>query len=87
MKLLSLESARRRLTLLRMNVVLGVLVFFVGFYLVATIKNISYAEARAAASLYNGIALGGILYAAIVWMFCVLSKPYWFPRNRGRQGK
>jgi len=29
--------------------------------------------------MFSFTAIGGLLYAAFFWIFCVMSKPFWFP--------
>lgn len=79
MKILSLKNAITRRRFLRFNILLGVLTFLVAFYLLGTADFASYAELKAQEAIYNTFALGGLLYAATAWVFCVMSKPFWFP--------
>lgn len=79
MKLLSIDRALFRRRLLRINVLAGLLIFAAGVGLTLTGEYSSLAERRSAETLFNFIALGGIVYAAISWMFCIMSKPFWFP--------
>lgn len=79
MKLLPIDRALFRRRLLRINVLAGLMLFAVGVGLTLTGEYSSLAERVAAETLYNYIALGGLVYAAVSWMFCVMSKPFWFP--------
>ena len=79
MKLLPIDRALFRRRLLRINVLAGLMLFAVGVGLTLTGEYSSLAEREAAETLYNYIALGGLVYAAVSWMFCVMSKPFWFP--------
>ena len=86
MKVLSMPLAIKRRRLLRLNILLGLAVFVIATYLMATGHYENYLERRAADALYTKFAIGGLLYVAATWMFCVLSKPFWFPkRNRASQ--
>lgn len=38
-------------------------------------------ERKSADSLYNILVIGSILYMAAVWISCVMSKPFWFPKK------
>jgi hypothetical protein len=86
MKLLSMDKALMRRRLLRINVFLGLLVFVVAVGLSLTGEYSSLAERQAAETVFNYVALGGVLYAALSWMFCVMSKPFWFPLT-GKKSK
>ena len=79
MKQLSMDKALVRRRILRINVGLGLLVFTMAFFFMVTGDYSSLSERKAADSLLNYVALGGVLYAAFAWMFCVMSKPFWFP--------
>ena len=79
MKQLSMDQALLRRRILRFNILLGLLAFAAAVFLTLTGEYSSLAERNAAESLFNYIAIGGLLYAAFAWMFCVLSKPFWFP--------
>ena len=86
MKLLSMDKALMRRRLLRINVFLGLLVFVVAVGLSITGEYSSLTERQAAETVFNYVALGGMLYAALSWMFCVMSKPFWFPLT-GKKSK
>jgi len=79
MKQLSMGQAIMRRRILRGNVILGVLVFAVAVSLTVTGEYNSLAERKSAETVFNFVAFGGLLYSAFSWMFCVMSKPYWFP--------
>ncbi len=79
MKLLSMDSALFRRRILRLNVLTGLLVFVVAFGLNISGEYSDLGELQAADSMFNFVAIGGLLYAAFSWMFCVMSKPFWFP--------
>ena len=79
MKLLSMDSAILRRRILRINVLAGLLVFMVAVGLSITGEYSSLADRKAAETAFNYMALGGVLYAASSWIFCVMSKPFWFP--------
>lgn len=85
MTTLPLDKAVSRRRLLRANIVLGLLVFAIAIYLNITGEYANLAERTATEALYNKIAIGGLLYAAASWIFCVMSKPLWFPgqQNNG----
>ncbi len=86
MKLLSMEKALLRRRILRMNVLAGLLVFVVAIGLSLTGEYSNLADRQSAESLFNFIALAGVLYAAFSWMFCAMSKPFWFPVVGKKQG-
>lgn len=79
MKLLSIDGAVLRRRILRINVLAGLLIFAVAIGLSITGEYSNLADRKAAESAFNYIAMGGLLYAASSWIFCVMSKPFWFP--------
>ena len=79
MKILSMDRALLRRRILRTNVILGLLVAIVAIALSITGEYSNLADRESAESVFNLIALGGIIYAAFAWMFCVMSKPFWYP--------
>jgi hypothetical protein len=82
MKLLSRDKALLRRRILRANIFLGLLVFFVAFFLMVNGEYSNLAERKAADAIFNYFAIGGVLYAIVSWMFCVMSKPFWFPTKK-----
>ncbi len=79
MKQLSMDSALLRRRILRMNILLGLLVFFAAFIMNISGEYSNLGELKAADSMFGLVAIGGLLYAAFSWIFCVMSKPFWFP--------
>lgn len=79
MELLSIDRALLRRRILRINVMTGLMIFAVGVVLALTGEYSSLAEREASETVFNYIALGGVVYAAFSWMFCVMTKPLWFP--------
>ncbi len=79
MKLLSMERALLRRRILRMNIFLGLLVFATAFVLNISGDYSNLGELKEANSMFGLAAVGGLLYAAFSWIFCVMSKPFWFP--------
>ena len=82
MKLLSMDSAVLRRRILRINVVAGLFIFVVAVVLSITGEYSNIADRKIAETMLNYIAMGGLLYAASSWIFCVMSKPFWFPTVR-----
>jgi len=78
MKLLPPNQSLRRRSFLRFNILLGIAVFLVAFYMIATGDFSSYKESQVEVTMYNRIAIGGLLYSAFFWMYCIMSKPFWF---------
>ena len=79
MKLLTADKAVIRRRLLRINIFIGILVFIVALGLMVTGEYSNLAERQAADAVFNYFALGGIFFAIFSWMFCIMSKPFWFP--------
>lgn len=81
MKVLSIGQAITRRRLLRMNVALGLTVVLVAFVVNVTGEYTNLTELKAADTQFNYIALAGILYSASSFLFCLMSKPFWFPQD------
>ncbi len=81
MKLLSMDKALFRRRMLRINIMLGLLVFFAAFIMNISGEYNNLGELKAADSMFGFVAIGGLLYAAFSWIFCVMSKPFWFPSD------
>ena len=81
MKMLTPEKATRRVTLLRFNILIGLIAFFVSVILMVTGEYSSLAERKEADQFYNIIAIGSLLYMAVIWFTCVFSKPFWKPKS------
>lgn len=81
MKLLSMDKALLRRRILRVNILLGLLVFFMAFIVNVTGEYSSAAELKAADTLFNYVGIGALLYSVMSLVFCVMSKPFWFPQN------
>ena len=80
MQMLSTDKAIRRRRLLRFNILAASLVFVISFVLMITGEYTTLQERQAADSVYNLLIVGSVLYMAVTWMFCVFSKPFWFPQ-------
>jgi hypothetical protein len=81
MKLLPVDTALRIRRLLRLNILFAFIVFIIAGYLMLTGEYNSLQERKAAEFVYNLMAIGSLLYMALVWITCMLSKPFWFPVN------
>jgi len=81
MKILSENSALRRRRFLRLNILGALVVLIVSVLMIVTGEYSSLQERKAADGIYNILAIGSILYMAVVWISCVMSKPFWFPKN------
>ena len=81
MKQLPVDKALRVRRLLRLNILLAFLVFAFSVYLILTGEYSSLQERKTAEHVYNLMAIGSIVYMAVVWISCVMSKPFWFPAD------
>ena len=81
MKILKEDSAIRRRKFLRFNILIALIVLIVSQYLTITGEYATLAERQSADGIYNILAIGSILYMALVWISCVLTKPFWFPKK------
>jgi len=79
MKQLPFEKAVRVRRLLRMNILLALVVFAVSVYLILTGEYSSLQERKSTELVYNFMAIGSLVYMAVVWISCMMSKPFWFP--------
>ncbi len=82
MKKLPLPKAMKIRKIMRTTMLLGLMVFLVSTYLMVTGHYDSYMERRAADTFYNNLAIGSLLYIAVSWVTCVMTKPFWFPLNQ-----
>ena len=85
MKQLPVDKALRVRRLLRMNIMFAFLVFALSVYLILTGEYGSLQERKAAEPVYNLMAIGSLVYMAVVWISCMMSKPFWFPAKSENQ--
>ena len=81
MKILSENSALRRRRFLRLNILGALVVLIVSAYMIITGEYSSLQERQSADAIYNLLAIGSIIYMAVVWISCVMTKPFWFPNK------
>ena len=81
MKILNENSALRRRRFLRLNIVGALVVLIISVLMIVTGEYSSLQERKSADAIYNILAIGSILYMAVVWISCVMSKPFWFPKK------
>jgi len=79
MKQLPVDKALRVRRLLRMNILFAFLVFALSVYLILTGEYSSLQERKATEPVYNAMAISSLVYMSIVWISCMMSKPFWFP--------
>ena len=79
MKQLPVDKALRVRRLLRLNILLAFVVFALSVYLIVTGEYSTLQERKAAEPVYNLMAIGSLVYMALVWISCMMSKPFWFP--------
>ncbi len=82
MKQLPLPKAVKIRKFMRTIMILGLMVFVVSIYRMVTGQYDSYLERRAADALYNNLTIGSLLYIAVSWVACVMTKPFWFPLSQ-----
>ena len=58
------------------NIGLGVLVFAIATYFIITGEYTSLAERNSAEALLNTFSLGGLIYAAVILIVDVMSRPF-----------
>lgn len=78
MKQLPIDKALRVRRLLRLNILLAFVVFALSVYLMLTGEYSTLQERKAAELVYNLMAIGSLVYMAVVWISCMMSKPFWF---------
>jgi len=76
-----MDAALLRRRIFRVNILLGLLVFVAAFVLNISSEYSNLGELKAANTTFSLMAIGGLVYAAVFWIFCVMSKPFWFPRT------
>ena len=80
MKILNENNALRRQRFLRFNILAALIVLLVSIFMIITGEYSSLQERKSADAIYNILAIGSILYMAVVWISCVMTKPFWFPK-------
>jgi len=68
-----------------MNILFAFLIFAVSVYLILTGEYSSLQERKTAEPVYNFMAIGSLVYMAVVWISCMMSKPFWFPAKSESQ--
>ena len=81
MKILNENKALRRRRFLRLNILVALVVLIVSTYMIITGDYSTLQERKLADALYNMLIIGSILYMAFVWISCVMTKPFWFPKS------
>jgi len=81
MKILNENKALRRRRILRLNILAALLILVISFYLTITGEYSTLQERQSADAIYNTLIVGSILYMAAVWISCVITKPFWFPKK------
>lgn len=81
MKLLNENKALRRQRVLRLNILAALLVLIASTFMVVTGEYSTLQERQSADQIYNILMIGSILYMAAVWVSCVMTKPFWFPKK------
>ena len=81
MKILNENSALRRRRFLRFNILGALIVLIVSAFMIITGEYSSLQERQSADAIYNILAIGSIIYMAAVWISCVMTKPFWFPKK------
>ena len=81
MQMLDESKAIRRRRLLRLNILVAILVLALSFLLTITSTYTTLQERQAAETIYNLVMVGSVLYMVGTWMFCTLTKPFWFPQS------
>ena len=82
MKILNENKALRRRRFLRLNILAALIVLAISLFMIITGEYATLQERQSADSIYNILAIGSILYMAVVWMSCVMTKPFWFPKGK-----
>ena len=81
MKILSENSALRRRRFLRLNILGALVILIVSAFMIITGEYSSLQERQSADAIYNILAIGSIIYMAVIWISCVMTKPFWFPNK------
>lgn len=79
MVVLTMDKAQKRKKIARFSMLVALIVCAVSIYMMITGEYASLEERKSADALYTTLALGSILYIAVLWITCVMSKPFWFP--------
>ncbi len=82
MKILSKNNALQRRRFLRLNILGALIVLIVSAFMIITGEYSSLQERQSADAIYNILAIGSIIYMAVIWISCVMTKPFWFPNKK-----
>ena len=81
MKILDKDKALRRRSILRFNILAAFVVLSVSIFMIITGEYSTLQERKSADAIYNILVIGSILYMVAVWISCVMTKPFWFPKK------
>ena len=81
MKILNENKALRRRSFLRFNILAAFVVLSISIYMIITGEYSTLQERKSADAIYNILAIGSVLYMVAVWISCVMTKPFWFPKK------
>ena len=81
MKILNENKALRRRRFLRFNILAALIVLIFSIYMIITGDFSTLQERKSADAIYNTLIIGSIIYMAAVWISCVMTKPFWFPKK------
>ncbi len=81
MKILNKNNALRLRRILRLNILTALVVLIISVYMIISGEYSTLQERKSADSFYNMLVTGSILYMAVVWISCVMTKPFWFPKK------
>ena len=81
MKILNENKALRRRRFLRFNILAAFVVLSISILMIITGEYSTLQERKSADAIYNILAIGSIFYMAAVWISCVMTKPFWFPKK------
>jgi len=80
MEILNKNKALFRRRVLRLNILAALIVLGVSVFMIITGEYSTLQERKEADSIYNILAIGSLIYMAVVWISCVMTKPFWFPK-------
>ncbi len=82
MKILNENKALQRRRFLRFNILAALIILIASVYMIVTGDYATLQERKSADAIYNILIIGSIIYMAAVWISCVMTKPFWFPKKQ-----
>jgi len=81
MKILKKDRALSRRRFLRFNILAALIILIVALYLMIKGDYATIEESKSDDAIYNTLRVRSSLYKTFIWISCVMTKPFWFPKK------